>query len=119
MSEPAEKCTICANGSRIVELRRKRGWSQQDLADAAGLQDKRTVSNAERGKPVYLQTIRTIATALEVAVAALLPDVPEEVVQKGLDVLRSAPVASVGGRLASSTDNVPLSSSGVQGRRNT
>jgi transcriptional regulator with XRE-family HTH domain len=59
-------------GERIRELRRRRGLSQEALADAAGL-DRTYISSCERGKRnVSLLTLYRIAAALDVKPSALL-----------------------------------------------
>ncbi len=47
----------------------ERGWTQEELARRAGLESKRTISSAERGKEKYLGTMLQIANALSVDVA--------------------------------------------------
>lgn len=59
------------DGQAIKQLREVKGWSQQDLANAAGLHAM-TVSKAERGLPVHLDTAFAIAQALDVALDDLL-----------------------------------------------
>ena len=47
----------------IVQLRRQRGWSQDRLADEAGV-SRLTITNIERGAGVRLGTLSRIAAAL-------------------------------------------------------
>ena len=55
-------------GLRVVALRKMRGWSQQELADRAGLQ-RTHVGRIEAGKyAVTLETIQAIAEALDMTV---------------------------------------------------
>ncbi len=55
-------------GLRVVALRKMRGWSQQELADRAGLQ-RTHVGRIETGKyAVTLETIQAIAEALDMQV---------------------------------------------------
>jgi transcriptional regulator with XRE-family HTH domain len=55
-------------GLRVVALRKMRGWSQQELADRAGLQ-RTHVGRIEAGKyAVTLETIQAIAEALGMTV---------------------------------------------------
>jgi transcriptional regulator with XRE-family HTH domain len=70
---------------RIQELRLQRGWSQEQLAEAAGL-SARTVQRMEGGRPGSLDTLKAIAAAFDVDVASL--DGPEPAPERGL--LRSA-----------------------------
>lgn len=58
-------------GQRIRELRKERGWNQQELAFRAGL-DRTYVGIIERGeKSVTLRTIRKLSLALEVPFAKI------------------------------------------------
>lgn len=58
--------------NRLYELRRTRGWSQQELADRAGI-SKMHVSGLERGKrELSLSMMRRLGDALSVAPADLL-----------------------------------------------
>jgi transcriptional regulator with XRE-family HTH domain len=60
------------NPSRLVELRKAKGWTQWQLAKAAGLHIA-TVSEAERGyKESKLSTLEALARALGVQVSDLL-----------------------------------------------
>ena len=58
--------------NRLYELRRQRGWSQQELADRAGC-SKMHISGVERGKRDFsLALMRKIATVFGVSTAELL-----------------------------------------------
>lgn len=58
-------------GARVRELRRAKGLTQEDLADASGL-DRSYVGSLERGeRNVSLRNIEKIAKALGVPVARL------------------------------------------------
>ena len=60
------------NVKRLKELRRLRAFSQQDLADAAGL-GRNTISRIERGETgAHGRTLRRLAQALGVDVAQLV-----------------------------------------------
>ncbi len=62
------------NGAKVAQLRRAKGWSQQQLAVAAGVHVM-TVSAAERGaKEPTFATAEALARALEVPLAQLLAD---------------------------------------------
>ena len=50
------------NGAEIKRLRAERGWSQADLADKADVV-KKTIENAEAGKPTYNNTMAKLAAA--------------------------------------------------------
>jgi transcriptional regulator with XRE-family HTH domain len=52
------------NAKRVIELRRKTSWSQDELATAAGL-NLRTVQRVENTGTASMQTMKAIAAALE------------------------------------------------------
>lgn len=55
-------------GLRVVALRKMRGWSQQEMANRAGLQ-RTHVGRIETGKyAVTLETLQAIAQALDMTV---------------------------------------------------
>ncbi len=58
-------------GGALVALRTERAWSQQHLADAAGV-SLRTVQRAERGQAVAGETLLALAAALDIDVQALV-----------------------------------------------
>jgi transcriptional regulator with XRE-family HTH domain len=61
-------------GARIRDLRAKKGWSQEHLADEAGLH-RSHMGEIERGKAnVTLTTLALIAKTLHVTPAELLQD---------------------------------------------
>ena len=64
------KGTYTPNGARIRNLRRKKGWSQQVLADKAGV-EKKTIYNIEKNKEAYSVTLELISEALGVT----MPDI--------------------------------------------
>ena len=57
----------------IQKLRLKRGWSQQQLADASGL-SVRTVQRIEAGQPASVETLKSIAAVFEVDFSTLDPE---------------------------------------------
>jgi transcriptional regulator with XRE-family HTH domain len=60
------------NVERLKELCRLRAYSQQDLADAAGV-GRNTISRIERGETgAHGRTLRRLAEALRVDVAELV-----------------------------------------------
>jgi transcriptional regulator with XRE-family HTH domain len=60
------------NVKRLKELRRLRAYSQQDLADAAGI-GRNTISRIERGETgAHGRTLRRLSEALRVDVAELV-----------------------------------------------
>ena len=54
------------NAERVIELRKKSSWSQDELATAAGL-NLRTIQRVENTGTASLQTMKAIAAALEAA----------------------------------------------------
>ena len=61
---------LVMNEMRIAELRRHRGWTQERLAEASGIA-VRTVQRIERGSDASLESLSSIAGALEVPVRDL------------------------------------------------
>jgi len=57
----------------IQKLRLKRGWSQQQLADASGL-NVRTIQRIESGQPASTETLKSLAAVFEVDFASLAPE---------------------------------------------
>ena len=55
----------------IQKLRLKRGWSQQQLAEAAGL-SARTIQRVEAGHPASIETLKSIAAVFEVDFSTLI-----------------------------------------------
>lgn len=54
----------------IQKLRLKRGWSQQQLAEASGL-SVRTVQRMEAGQPASMETLKSLAAVFEIDFASL------------------------------------------------
>ena len=68
-----------AFAARLRELRRRRGWTQEELADQTGLSAD-TIRRLERGKNnPSLDTITKIANGLQLTVAAVINDRFDEV----------------------------------------
>ena len=66
-----------AFGSRVRELRKARGLSQEVFADACRL-DRTYISGIERGKRnISLRNIGLIARALGISISELMQDVHE------------------------------------------
>jgi len=57
----------------IQKLRLKRGWSQQQLAEASGL-STRTIQRVEAGHPASVETLKSIAAVFEVDFSTLNPE---------------------------------------------
>ena len=58
------------NADLVVKLRKERAWSQQELADAAGL-NIRTIQRVENESSASLHSIKSLALALEISVQDL------------------------------------------------
>lgn len=70
-------------GARIRQARNERGWSQQKLAEEAGLR-RATVNDIENGKAnPTLDTLLSIAIALDKPLVSLIPLPPEERAKQG------------------------------------
>ena len=57
----------------IQKLRLKRGWSQQQLAEASGL-SVRTVQRIETGHPASTESLKSLAAVFEVDFSTLNPE---------------------------------------------
>ncbi|MDJ1133461.1 helix-turn-helix domain-containing protein [Streptomyces iconiensis] len=87
-------------GSRLRELRKRRGMSQRELAKAAGV-SLSTVRRLEQGDPggTRMETARALASALRVATTSLLhrdppdADAPDPTPWRGLRLAVAAPPA--------------------------
>lgn len=74
------------NETRIGELRKARGWTQEHLAAESGVA-VRTIQRLESGKDASLDTISLIAGALEVSVKDLFVSVEKEDLATSIDQL--------------------------------
>ncbi|GIT81499.1 hypothetical protein LLS1_31680 [Leifsonia sp. LS1] len=74
------------NKARISELRRARGWTQERLADAAGVA-VRTIQRLESGSDASPETLALIAGALQVPVSDLFAHVETTQFQAAIDEL--------------------------------
>ena len=63
------------NDMRITELRRLRGWTQERLAEESGIA-VRTIQRVEGGNDASLESLSSIARALEVPVRELFAAPP-------------------------------------------
>lgn len=71
--------TVQLDGTRLIELRRQRALSREQLADLAvgpHCLSEATLKRAESGAKVYLETARRIAGLLDVSLDAILVDAP-------------------------------------------
>jgi transcriptional regulator with XRE-family HTH domain len=57
----------------IQKLRLKRGWSQQQLAEASGL-STRTIQRLEAGFPASMESLKSLAAVFEVDFTTLKPE---------------------------------------------
>lgn len=79
------------NETRIAELRKARGWTQERLAAESGVA-VRTIQRLEAGKDASLETIKLLADPLDVPVRDLFANVEKaefEAAVDGLDERRS------------------------------
>jgi transcriptional regulator with XRE-family HTH domain len=65
------------DGGKAKDLRTKRAWSQEQLADVAGV-DVRTIQRVEHGDRVSFETLKALANAFDVDVTELLAPPPEQ-----------------------------------------
>lgn len=79
--------------ARVRHLRERRAWSQEQLAEVAGI-NVRTVQRVEAGGSASLETRMALAVALEVAPADLLT--AASVTEAGPPATTAAPEASTG-----------------------
>lgn len=65
------------NETRVAELRRERGWTQDRLAEASGI-TVRTVQRLEAGNDASLETLSLVARAFDVPVRELFTTAPAD-----------------------------------------
>lgn len=65
------------NETRVAELRKDRGWTQERLAEASGV-TVRTIQRLEAGNDASLETLSLVARALEVPVRDLFTTVADD-----------------------------------------
>lgn len=71
---PRTKQITARFGERVRELRRARGWSQEELAERADL-DRTYISGIERGlRNVALRNIEQLAKAFNISLKELFQD---------------------------------------------
>lgn len=71
---------ISADGAKIRRWREERCWSQEHLADAAGI-GLRTVQRIENGDKASRESVMALAAAFDVDVIALTVDAKSEAVK--------------------------------------
>ena len=76
------------NETRIVELRRERGWTQEKLADSCGV-GIRTIQRLEAGSDASLETLSLVADALGVPVRDLFATIESEEFNGRVDLFES------------------------------
>ena len=59
----------------IQKLRLRKGWSQEQLAQASGL-SARTIQRIEAGQPASTETLKSLAAVFEVDFSTLNPETP-------------------------------------------
>ena len=65
-------------GNRVRQLRKDRGWSQEDFAFRVGL-DRSYIGGVERGeRNISLENIELVAAALQVSLAELFKGRPQD-----------------------------------------
>jgi transcriptional regulator with XRE-family HTH domain len=90
------------NGEAVRALREQKSWSQEHLADAAGL-SVRTVQRVEMENVASAETRLALAAALDVPVAVLMPAPPATnapVVAKSFDAAMRKTLLGLGVGLA-------------------
>ena len=63
--------TVRLNGHQVSQLRKRKGWSQEILADKAEV-SKRTIERIERGLPIYFRTAESVAEVLDSSITELI-----------------------------------------------
>ncbi|MCE8007732.1 helix-turn-helix domain-containing protein [Aestuariivita sp.] len=58
---------------QLKDRRRERGWTQEQLAQQAGL-SARTIQRLENGQPATLETLKCLAAVFETSISALSED---------------------------------------------
>jgi len=59
-------------GELVKNIRKEHGWSQEDFAGLSGI-GVRTIQRIESGEKANVETLRAIATILNLDVSTLLP----------------------------------------------
>lgn len=62
---------IVPDGDGVLEERRARGWTREDLAHRTGY-CVTTLANLEHGKPVFMSTLRVVASTFDLQVRDLM-----------------------------------------------
>ena len=73
---------------KIKDLRHKKGWSQEQLADLCGL-NVRTIQRVENGNQASLETLKSLASVFEVDISTLKEEIT--VINKESDNWKNLP----------------------------
>ena len=79
------------NETRIIELRRERGWTQEKLAEECGV-GIRTIQRLEAGNDASLETLSMVANALGVPVRELFTTIDSAEMNGVVDSLEARTV---------------------------
>ena len=80
------------NETRIIELRRERGWTQEKLAEECGV-GIRTIQRLEAGSDASLETLLMVANALGVPVRELFTTIDSDELSGRVDSLEARTLA--------------------------
>lgn len=72
------------DGLKIKELRKKRGWTQAQLAQHVGVSQP-TIASMERGDQNTARSLPRVARALEAEITNLDPDFPAMILSAAID----------------------------------
>ena len=71
MSKNLPPGTLLPDGSKIAQLRKEKGWSQEKLAEKCRV-SKKTVQRIEKSEPAFANTLQCLAEAIGISVRAIL-----------------------------------------------
>lgn len=78
MPDASSQQVLVSFGAAVRELRRKRGWSQEEFADRVGIH-RTYIGDVERGaRNIGLVNVARIARALEISIGSLMADVDKQ-----------------------------------------
>lgn len=78
MPTPASDYAVQRLGDRVRALRRERGWTQETLAQRAGLHEKHPGPIEHGYRNIRFTTLCALARALDLTPAQLLDDLPTD-----------------------------------------